>query len=138
MQRRQKNQFCFVSTLLQSSLIKTIIKTIYTHWYCNIAKGYKILIFFQMRPVLNVSQNRTVIHSSRNPITRAEEQKSNKKSIDEAFKRTAKRGPVTWASLALVALAGGGLLLYVRYLKEEKEQSKKASKIVLDVLMIIM
>ena len=91
-----------------------------------------------MRPVLNVSQNRTVIHSSRNPITRAEEQKSNKKSIDEAFKRTAKRGPVTWASLALVALAGGGLLLYVRYLKEEKEQSKKASKIVLDVLMIIM
>lgn len=90
-----------------------------------------------MRPVLNVSQKRTVIHSSRNPITRAEEQKSNKKSIDEAFKRTAKRGPVTWASLALVALAGGGLLLYVRYLKEEKEQSKKANKIVSDVLMII-
>ena len=67
-----------------------------------------------------------MIHSSRNPITRAEEQKSSKKSIDEAFKRTAKRGPVTWASLALVALAGGGLLLYVRYLKEEKERSKKA------------
>ena len=82
-----------------------------------------------MRPVPNVSQNRTVIRSSRNSVTRAEEQKSKKKSIDEAFQRTAKRGPVTWASLALVALAGGGLLLYVRYLKEEKERSKKASKL---------
>lgn len=72
-----------------------------------------------------------MICSSRNPFTRAEDQKSNKKSIDEAFERTAKRGPVTWASLALVALAGGGLLLYVRYLKEEKERSKKASNIFL-------
>lgn len=82
-----------------------------------------------MRPVPNVSQNRTVIRSSRNPVTRAEEQKSNKRKVDEAFERTAKRGPVTWASLAFVALAGGGLLLYVRYLKEEKERSKKASNL---------
>lgn len=84
-----------------------------------------------MTPVPNFSQNRTVIRSSRSPVARAEDQKSNKKSIDEAFERTAKRGPVTWASLALVALAGGGLLLYVRYLKEEKERSKKASNIFL-------
>ena len=70
-----------------------------------------------------------MIRSSRNPVTRAEDQKSNKKSIDEAFERSAKRGPVTWASLALVALASGGLLLYVRYLKEEKERSKKARNI---------
>lgn len=88
----------------------------------------RLAVHLEMRPGLNVSQKRTVIHSSRNPITRAEEQKSNKKSIDEAFKRTAKRGPVTWASLALVALAGGGLLLYVRYLKEEKEQIKEKEK----------
>lgn len=83
-----------------------------------------------MRPIPNVSQNRTVIRFARNPVTRAEEQKSNKKSFDEAFERTTKRGPVTWASLALVALAGGGLLLYVRYLKEEKERSKKASNFI--------
>ena len=70
-----------------------------------------------------------MIRSSRNPVTRAEDQKSNKKSIDEAFERSAKRGPVTWASLALVALASGGLLLYVHYLKEEKERSKKARNI---------
>ena len=29
---------------------------------------------------------------------------------------------MTWVSLALVALAGGGLVFYVRHLKEEKEQ----------------
>ena len=64
--------------------------------------------------------------SLRNPITRSE-QKTGKKSVDDAFERSSKRGPVTWASLALFALAGGGVLLYVRHLKEEKERSKKTS-----------
>lgn len=58
------------------------------------------------------------------------EQKSNKKSVDEAFERSAKRGPVTWASLALCGLAGGGLILYVRHLKEEKQRCKKTSSLV--------
>lgn len=65
------------------------------------------------------------MRSSRHQLKQSA-QKSNKKSVDEAFERSTKRGPVTWASLALCALAGGGLLLYVRHLKEEKQRSKIA------------
>ena len=80
-----------------------------------------IFIFIQVNPITsNYFQSRSLINSSRNPLTRAEK-KLSKEAVDEAFKRSAKRGPVTWASFALVALAGGGLLLYVRHLKEEKE-----------------
>ena len=50
------------------------------------------------------------------------EEGTSKKVIDKAFKRSSRRGPVTWLSLALTALAGGGLLFYVRHIKEEKER----------------
>lgn len=79
-----------------------------------------------MKPVNNSFHKRTLISSSRNALTRAEP-KGAQKPTEDVFKRSSKRGPVTWASLALCALAGGGLLLYVRHLKEEKEQSKKIS-----------
>lgn len=77
-----------------------------------------------MKPITpNFFQSRSLINSSKTPLTRAEK-KTSKEAVDEAFKRSAKRGPVTWASFVLVALAGGGLLLYVRHLKEEKEQGE--------------
>lgn len=66
-------------------------------------------------------QRRGLIDSSRNLPARAEEKKS-QDSGNNAFKKSSKQGPVTWVSLALVALAGGGLVFYVRHLKEEKEQ----------------
>ena len=76
-----------------------------------------------MKPVkTNYLQRRSLISTLRTPLRRAE--KSSKEAIDDAFKRSAKRGPITWVSLTLVALTGGGLLLYVRHLKEEKEQGK--------------
>jgi len=43
---------------------------------------------------------------------------------NEAFKRSAKKGPVTWTSFLLFVLAGGGIVYYVRYLKQEKEQGR--------------
>ena len=76
-----------------------------------------------MKPVNYSFHKRTLISSSRNALTRAEP--GAQKPTEDVFKRSSKRGPVTWASLALCALAGGGLLLYVRHLKEEKERSKK-------------
>lgn len=82
----------------------------------------------KMKPITpNFFQSRSLINSSKTPLTRAEK-KTSKEAVDEAFKRSAKRGPVTWASFVLVALAGGGLLLYVRHLKEEKEQEKEKAK----------
>ncbi|XP_073247239.1 protein SCO1 homolog, mitochondrial-like [Porites lutea] len=81
----------------------------------------------QVTPVkTNYLQKRSLISTLRTPLTRAE--KSSKEAIDDAFKRSAKRGPITWVSLTLVALTGGGLLLYVRHLKEEKEQEKEKAK----------
>lgn len=77
-----------------------------------------------MKPVNNLFHKRTLISSSRHALTRAEP-KGAQKLAEDVFKRSSKRGPVTWASLALCALAGGGLLLYVRHLKEEKERSKE-------------
>lgn len=65
--------------------------------------------------------------SSRTLRARSEEGTS-KKVIDKAFKRSSRRGPVTWLSLALTALAGGGLLFYVRHIKEEKEREKEKAK----------
>lgn len=56
------------------------------------------------------------------------EKKASKEAVDDAFKRSAKRGPVTWISFTLVALAGGGLVLYVQHLKEEKEKEKDKAK----------
>lgn len=56
------------------------------------------------------------------------EEGTSKKVIDKAFKRSSRRGPVTWLSLALTALAGGGLLFYVRHIKEEKEREKEKAK----------
>lgn len=35
------------------------------------------------------------------------------------------RGPVTWASLAVLLLTGGGIVAYVRYVKEEKRKEKE-------------
>ncbi|KAL9971438.1 hypothetical protein ACROYT_G023959 [Oculina patagonica] len=78
----------------------------------------------EVKPVPNYFQSRSLMGSSRNQLKQTA-QKSNKKSVDEAFERSTKRGPVTWASLALCALAGGGLLLYVRHLKEEKQRVKE-------------
>ena len=76
-----------------------------------------------MKPVkTNYLQRRSLISTLRTPLRRAE--KSSKEAIDDAFKRSAKRGPITWVSLTLVALTGGGILLYVQHLKEEKEQGK--------------
>ncbi|CAH3038082.1 unnamed protein product [Porites lobata] len=81
----------------------------------------------QVKPVkTNYLQRRSLISTLRTPLRRAE--KSSKEAIDDAFKRSAKRGPITWVSLTLVALTGGGLLLYVRHLKEEKEQEKEKAK----------
>ncbi|KAM7427317.1 Cu-binding protein [Porites harrisoni] len=81
----------------------------------------------QVTPVkTNYLQRRSLISTLRTPLRRAE--KSSKEAIDDAFKRSAKRGPITWVSLTLVALTGGGLLLYVRHLKEEKEQEKEKAK----------
>lgn len=57
------------------------------------------------------------------------EKKASKEAVDDAFKRSAKRGPVTWISFTLVALAGGGLVLYVQHLKEEKEKGNKMSQV---------
>ena len=77
----------------------------------------------KVKPIkTNYLQRRSLISTLRTPLRRAE--KSSKEAIDDAFKRSAKRGPITWVSLTLVALTGGGLLLYVRHLKEEKEQGK--------------
>lgn len=73
---------------------------------------------------LSCYQRRGLINSSRNLRARAEEKKS-QDSIDNVFKKSSKQGPVTWLSLALVALAGGGLVFYVRNLKEEKELGNK-------------
>lgn len=81
----------------------------------------------QVKPIkTNYLQRRSLISTLRTPLRRAE--KSSKEAIDDAFKRSAKRGPITWVSLTLVALTGGGLLLYVRHLKEEKEQEKEKAK----------
>lgn len=76
---------------------------------------------------LSCYQRRGLINSSRNLRARAEEKKS-QDSIDNVFKKSSKQGPVTWLSLALVALAGGGLVFYVRNLKEEKELEKEKAK----------
>lgn len=81
----------------------------------------------QVKPIkTNYLQRRSLISTLRTPLRRAE--KSSKEAIDDAFKRSAKRGPITWVSLTLVALTGGGILLYVRHLKEEKEQEKEKAK----------
>lgn len=101
------------------------------HQYFDITKMLNInIILFQVKPVPNYFQSRSLMGSSRNQLKQTA-QKSNKKSVDEAFERSTKRGPVTWASLALCALAGGGLLLYVRHLKEEKQRGTKTSSLVL-------
>ena len=82
----------------------------------------KINILQQVKPVTsNLLQRRNLIVSSKHLLVRGEK-KASKEAVDDAFKRSAKRGPVTWISFALVALAGGGLVLYVRHLKEEKEK----------------
>ena len=89
--------------------------------YCKITMSFSFSFFFFFTQVKSIRSNffqrRSVTSSLKKPLMRAE-----KKAVDEAFKRSAKRGPVTWVSLALVALAGGGLVLYVRHLKEEKEK----------------
>lgn len=86
-----------------------------------------ILYFFaiqQVKPItLNSFQSRSLISGSKTLLARAEG-KTSKEAVDKAFERAAKRGPVTWVSLALVALAGGGVVLYVRHLKEEKEKGE--------------
>ena len=86
-----------------------------------------ILFFFaiqQVKPItLNSFRSRSLISGSKTFLARVEG-KSSKESINKAFERSAKRGPVTWVSFALVALAGGGVVLYVRHLKEEKEQGE--------------
>ena len=90
---------------------------------------------------LSCYQRRGLINSSRNLRARAEEKKS-QDSIDNVFKKSSKQGPVTWLSLALVALAGGGLVFYVRNLKKEKELGNtKISMqvaVLLDVLFAIL
>ena len=58
---------------------------------------------------------------SRSRLLRAEKQPT-KTAVDEAFERSAKRGPVTWASFVCIALAGGAVVLYVRHAKEKQEQ----------------
>lgn len=45
-----------------------------------------------------------------------------KKVIDKVFKRLFRRGFVIWLLLVFTVLVGGGLLFYVRYIKEEKER----------------
>ncbi|XP_031553432.1 protein SCO1 homolog, mitochondrial-like [Actinia tenebrosa] len=47
---------------------------------------------------------------------------------DQAFVRSSKRGPISWTSFVLFALAGGGVVYYVKYLKEEKEKEKEKEK----------
>lgn len=84
----------------------------------------KLATNYEVKPVNNLFHKRTLISSSRHALTRAEP-KGAQKPTEDVFKRSSKRGPVTWASLALCALAGGGLLLYVRHLKEEKERMKE-------------
>ena len=37
-------------------------------------------------------------------------------------KKPMRKGPVTWVSLAVFLLAGGGIITYVRYIKQEKEK----------------
>jgi len=37
-------------------------------------------------------------------------------------KKKTSRGPISWASLAVFLLAGGGIVAYVRYEKEKKEE----------------
>ena len=49
-------------------------------------------------------------------------QSSSARISDSTIKKVGKRGPITWVSLALFGLAGGGVVAYVRYLKEEKEK----------------
>lgn len=43
-------------------------------------------------------------------------------------KRPIKRGPVTWVSLAVFLLAGGGTVAYVRFLKQEKEKEREKER----------
>ena len=89
--------------------------------------NFTIYYFFaiqQVKPImLNSFRSRSVISGTKTLLARAEG-KTSKEAVDKAFERSAKRGPVTWVSLALVALAGGGVVLYVRHLKEEKEKGE--------------
>ncbi|KAJ7393615.1 Cu-binding protein [Desmophyllum pertusum] len=95
--------------------------------FLQVAWPGRLVAHSEVKAIPNVFQSRSLIRSSRNPLTRAE-QKTSQKSTEKAFKRSSKRGPVTWASLALCALAGGGLVFYVRHLKEEKERMKEKEK----------
>jgi len=44
-------------------------------------------------------------------------------------KKPSGRGPVTWASLAFFLLTGGGIVAYVRYIKNEKEKAKERERV---------
>ncbi|KAL5490970.1 hypothetical protein EMCRGX_G016181 [Ephydatia muelleri] len=41
---------------------------------------------------------------------------------------TSKRGPVSWASLALMVVAGGGVVMYVQKVRQEKDEAREREK----------
>ena len=43
-------------------------------------------------------------------------------SSKDVNKRTSKTGPISWKSLLAFVVAGGGVMGYVKYLKNEKEK----------------
>lgn len=42
-------------------------------------------------------------------------------------KKPVRRGPVSWVSLGIFLLTGGGIVAYVRYVKEQKRIGKSVS-----------
>lgn len=47
------------------------------------------------------------------------------------------RGPITWKSLAVTAVVGGGLLAFMSYVKNEKQQGKFLQKAVVKNNLIV-
>ena len=110
---------------------RSVIKAELTSYYCycyyyNFKNSISNLYFGILQNFRNFSNPRFLPQVSlckkQLSILRSESGSKGERVSDEAFKKYAKRGPVTWMSFVAFLLAGGGVLWYVRHLKEEKEK----------------